>query len=104
MPRRNLRDNAATHDLVSDFASRPLADGAVFRLFTSQRHYLAGLLGRDLGMSAWTRDILEALFHRQIVQASRLQAEPAGAPQAHRIHTEAQVAGHLRGILARGRR
>src|SRR5437660_5788595 len=103
MPRRNLRDNAAAHDFVSDFASRPLANRACFRLFTSHGDHLGGLLGADLGMPSWTRGIPETLLYGQIFQGSRLQADPAGAPQAHRIYTDAQLTGNLRVIFAFGR-
>ena len=45
MPRR--------HHFVGDFASRPVADRALFRLLAGHRHHLAGLLRRDLRRPSW---------------------------------------------------
>jgi hypothetical protein len=104
MPRRNLLYNAALHDFVSDFASGPVADGPFFGVLTGHRHHLADLLGRDLGSSSWTRDILEALIDGQILQRDRLQAKPAPAPRSHGIHTHVQFSGNLAVVLPLGRR
>src|SRR6266567_4738842 len=100
MARRNLLDDATRHHFVGDFSSCPVADRAFFGLLAGQCDDLAGLFGGDMGRFSGTWDILQALPHREFLQRHRLQANPAHAPTANRIHTDFQISGDLAIILA----
>jgi hypothetical protein len=76
---RNLRDDASPHHLSGDFPPGPLADRALFRLFTSQCHHLAGLLRRDLRRTARSGFIREAFADRPVSERDPLQRQPAFA-------------------------
>jgi hypothetical protein len=73
---RNLRDDASPHHLIGDFSLGPLADQALFRLFTSRRYHLAGLLRRDLRRTARSGFIREASADRPVSERDPLQRQP----------------------------
>lgn len=100
MTRRNLSDDPASLDFVSNFAPRPLRDGTVLRLFTGQRQQLAGLLCRNLRRSTWARLIGEPLDDGPIGQRNSLLREPALAPDPHCFHAHALLLRNLTVILA----
>ena len=93
---RNVLDNPALHHFISNFSPGPVTDRAFFWLVASQGHHLAALLDGDLAGLAWTWRIREPLGHREFGERDRLQADPAPAPTAHRIHTHSQFSGDLR--------
>jgi hypothetical protein len=97
MSGRNPRHDAALEHLVGDLASAPLANGPPTegRGFATQRHDLADLFGADLGGAAGTRHVGEPLFQAQFSERDRLQAQPAGAPEAGRIDGDGALPGDL---------
>src|SRR5579875_3289443 len=100
MPRRNLRDDAASHHFISNFASGPLANRTVLGLFASQRHELAGLLGGDLRRTARARHIRQALSDRQIFPLDPLQRQPPLAPGTYRLDADGKLPRDLAIVLA----
>src|SRR6266849_3867937 len=84
---RNLRQDPASHHLVGDFASGPLANRTLLRLLTGQRHHLTGLLRRDLRWTARSGFIRESLTDLSISERDPMPRQPAVAPGAHCIHT-----------------
>src|SRR5579859_4186432 len=81
--------------IISSAISRPgkSTDGALLGLFADQRDHQASLLSSDLRRFAWTWCICKLLNHRQFSEQYRLQADPAPAPTAKRIHVDSQVSG-----------
>jgi hypothetical protein len=93
-------------DFGGDFASTPLADRAlgVLRRLASQRDNLANLLGADLDRLTRSGGIGQALGDRQVIQAGRLQGEPARTPAANGIEANIELARKLAVIGAISRR
>src|SRR3954453_6010442 len=88
--------NAASHDFVSNFASRPVADRTCFWLLASHRDHLAGLLSRDLGWSSWAWNILKSFSDQQFTQRDCLQPDLAPTPGMSHVNTDLEFSGNLR--------
>src|SRR6266702_1622499 len=93
---RDLGHNAASHDFLSNFAARPVADRTLFWLFASHRDYLAGLLGRDLCWTSRTWYILKSFADRERAQRDGLQTDPAPTPGTSRVHTDREFSCYIR--------
>ena len=101
---RDLLDDAALDDFVGQFATSPLADGAlrVGRRLTGQGDDLGDLLGGDADGRAGAGRIGQAISHGQVLQGGGLQDQPAGAPAARHIKTDVEQARKLAIIGAVG--
>jgi len=97
MAGRNLRDNAAAHEFVGDFASGPLADGAarLGRRGAGQFDDLAHLGVGNPHRPAGPRRIGQPLRDGQVRERYRLQSQPALAPQPRHVETDPELAGNL---------
>jgi hypothetical protein len=102
MARRNLGQDAALDDFVSDFASGPLRDGtaSLWGGFTGEGDDLTALLSRDLDRSPGARDIAEPLVERELSERNGRKGEPAIAPAANGIDLKVERAGNLGVMLA----
>src|SRR5437764_3250121 len=93
---RDRGHNAASHHFLSNFAAAPVADRTFFWLLASHRHYLAGLLSRDLCWPPWAWYVLKSFAERQFAQRDGLQPDPAPTPETRRVHADLEFSGNLR--------
>lgn len=100
----NLLDDAALLEFVGDLAPSPLANRATgaLRCFAGNSLDLADHLIAERARFARTRRIGQALDYTQVVQAGRLEKQPALAPEADRIDVEAKQTGNLAIVEAIG--
>ncbi len=97
MAGRNLGHDAALHEFVGDLPAGPLADRATRRSRRGAGQFddLANLgVGNPHG-SAGARRIGQPLGDGAVGEGHCLQAEPALAPEAGHIETDAELAGNL---------
>lgn len=105
MAGRNLFDDAALADFVSDLTARPLTDGALrcrLRFLARQCLDLATLVGRNPGRCAWARQILQTLLSVQFGCWDCLQVQPTLAPEPSGVNVDLEFAPNLGVALAGG--
>jgi len=96
MPGRDLCDDPAAHDLICQFPSGPVANGALFRLRTwKPRSPRPGLLCRDLAFPPGTRLIASSRLDGPIGHRGGSFTQPAFAPGSHGLRGQTQFPGDL---------